>query len=610
MQHPNSNKSNEYAKAQALFTKLKNENDVVATSLLNQYLREQGMSDDEARRALDHIDQNHDNELTWAEFATKGIRIIDQLRLHEEAVQKAQRRAHGETVEDEPQFGVSGGIEGETQLDARANLADASAPIEEGDAVTLTETTVTPVPNGVAVETTETTVAPLPNGDMLVETKKETVVAQSESAAGASSEIAKEAEKLAAAAAAAELYERIKTQVITEAKQGKAKEVLADKKFELGEQPNWAGTDACVPQPADYIPSVISEGVASLNKRGYAIIELPTEVSDAYSDFHAAFEAFSQSPLEHKQKYATQQFDTNAHSPNQFHGFSVVDGLKEQFMMRLCGPGTLLTTPGSYHTGNYSSTEDMGRVGMKLYEYLDQICRKVAHDAVKKLGIAPSKVDILLDPVHQIGKPVERDAAHPDVCFSHYVPDGFVSSSIMDNFHYYNTFDKPAQQENGGERFYNNHSAHTDSGLLTVVVTTDEPGLEVYDQQLKQWIALEHHLHQHVKTTRKNHREYATIFWADSVSYLKAPGLQPCLHRVGKSTKERYSVVFKQRTSTLTTPCRYQEDYVLADIQKKAMQGVASKGFSFFVRHPLVLGTAAMAIALAIGTYLGRPKLL
>ena len=67
-------------------------------------------------------------------------------------------------------------------------------------------------------------------------------------------------------------------------------------------------------------------------------------------------------------------------------------------------------------------------MGMKLYEQLDQICRRVAHDAVKKLGISPSKVDVLLDPVHQIGKPVERDHEFPDVCYSSYVPDGFVSS--------------------------------------------------------------------------------------------------------------------------------------------------------------------------------------
>jgi len=250
----------------------------------------------------------------------------------------------------------------------------------------------------------------------------------------------------------------------------------------------------------------------------------------------------------------------------------------------------------------------MGKTGMKLYEQLDQICRRTAHEAVKKLGIPAKKVDYLLDPVHHIGKPVERDPDHPDVCYSTYVPDGFVSSSIMDNFHYYNAFEKPVVKEEGGERFYNNHSAHTDSGLLTVVVTTDEPGLEVYDQQLKQWIALEHHLHQHVKTSRKSHRQYATIFWADSVSYLKAPGLQPCLHRVGKSTKERHSVVFKQRTSTLTTPCRYQEDYILADIQKKATTHVASLGFGYVIRHPLALGVAAMVIAIGLGTFLGRPK--
>ncbi len=39
----------------------------------------------------------------------------------------------------------------------------------------------------------------------------------------------------------------------------------------------------------------------------------------------------------------------------------------------------------------------------------------------------------------------------------------------MDNFHYHNTFKK---EVNGDERFYNNHAAHTDSGLMTVVITT------------------------------------------------------------------------------------------------------------------------------------------
>jgi len=48
------------------------------------------------------------------------------------------------------------------------------------------------------------------------------------------------------------------------------------------------------------------------------------------------------------------------------------------------------------------------------------------------------------------------------------------------------------------------------------------------------------------------------------------------MHRVGKSEKERYSVVFKQRTTPLTTACRYQEDYILADLQMKAVDNAKS----------------------------------
>ena len=102
--------------------------------------------------------------------------------------------------------------------------------------------------------------------------------------------------------------------------------------FELGPQPNWAGTDACVPQPSGFISSVLSENITALNRRGYpplpfpflpfilfyfililciyAIIELSQEVSDNYTDFHSAFEAFSQSTIDHKKGYATQQFDS------------------------------------------------------------------------------------------------------------------------------------------------------------------------------------------------------------------------------------------------------------------------------------------------------------
>lgn len=71
--------------------------------------------------------------------------------------------------------------------------------------------------------------------------------------------------------------------------------------------------------------------------------------------------------------------------------------------------------------------EDLGRIGMKLYEQLDQLCRKTACGAAKAHGASESDVARLLDPINQIGQVVERDTVNPDVCYSPYVPDGFVS---------------------------------------------------------------------------------------------------------------------------------------------------------------------------------------
>ncbi|ETO21536.1 hypothetical protein RFI_15669 [Reticulomyxa filosa] len=143
----------------------------------------------------------------------------------------------------------------------------------------------------------------------------------------------------------------------------------------------------------------------------------------------------------------------------------------------------------------------------------------------------------------------------------------------MDMFHYY----EPSHEKEA--RFYNNHSAHTDSGLMTVVIVTDEPGLEVYDAKLKCWVAIESLTHQYLAETKLSlqnplyHRRFATVFWSDSVEYLNNVAsrsnvtLKPLLHRVSGCERERFSVVFKQRTAPLRTSCRYQEDYVLAKCQ-------------------------------------------
>lgn len=67
---------------------------------------------------------------------------------------------------------------------------------------------------------------------------------------------------------------------------------------------------------------------------------------------------------------------------------------------------------------------------MKLFEYADQLCREAANKVTTLLSIN-KRVDDILDEVCHIGKPVERDAMDPDVCYSSYIPDGYVSHVFL-----------------------------------------------------------------------------------------------------------------------------------------------------------------------------------
>jgi len=333
--------------------------------------------------------------------------------------------------------------------------------------------------------------------------------------------------------------------------------------FQLGEQPIWIGKEECTLMKDDFIPTLLGESPASsLISRGYAVVKISEKMTHLYSQFHQSFEIFSHSTEEHKKTYAT-LFTKDTFSPNQFHGFSVVTGLKEQFMMRVSGRENNLFTPGN------ENGIDLGVTGMNLYQELDQMCRRYEYEVMKNLGLDSHLVDKILDPVFKVDTGASREGDSL-VCCSDYVLPNYISSSIMDNFHYFNSIHTTTKVEDK-EQFHNNHASHSDSGLMTAVVVTDEPGLEVFDQKLKCWIALEQVLHKYLKDQGPlAHRQYATIFWGDSHVYLKA-NLHECMHRVATSKGERYSVVFKQRTSPTATAPRYQEDYELALVQLKSI---------------------------------------
>jgi len=330
--------------------------------------------------------------------------------------------------------------------------------------------------------------------------------------------------------------------------------------FKLGDQPEWAGEEDCLDLGANFVSDLLEEdSEVSLINRGYALVHLDESAQSLYSDFHIAFEEFSALPKSEKGKFASLQFEPSQHSPNQLHGYSEIKGLKEQFMMRLCGEGSDLIFPNTGAGGI-----DFGIAGVQLLENMDLACRKIARRCLTFLGENPDDVDDILDPVSKIGFPAKRNGR---TCTSNYVPKNYISSSIMDNFHY------SAHSHEKTNQFRNNHSSHTDSGLLTMVIITDVPGLEVYDSVLERWVAIEQLVHESLALAdgEKPHRKFAVLFWGDSVVYLRAPKLRPCLHRVANCKDERFSIVYKQRTAPLRTACRYQEDYILSQFQQASM---------------------------------------
>jgi len=283
-----------------------------------------------------------------------------------------------------------------------------------------------------------------------------------------------------------------------------------------------------------------------------------------------------------KIKYA-KTYDNSKYSPNQFHGYSRMQGLKEQYMIRAPGLNAHLYFPGSYPINNTQSPH-FGFTSLVLYEQLDQTCRYCLYEVSKHLNIDSARVNHILDPLYRVHEKIDlkndkyvnfesyrntQVTTQVNVdgiaeCTTNYMIPSYVSSSLLDVFRYGNKFEEDHEADN---KFKNNHLSHSDSGILTLVPCADVAGLEVCDQQLEQWLGIEQMIHAHMD----NHRNYGTIFWGDSFEYLCKKDAEACMHRVGRSNVERFSIVFKQRTCPTTTAPRYQEDYELGFLQLKAL---------------------------------------
>jgi len=316
--------------------------------------------------------------------------------------------------------------------------------------------------------------------------------------------------------------------------------------FKLGEQPDWAHVEgtADIDGPGFVEELLASGGPKSLIERGFCVVQITEEEAEAGRRFLKVYEGFALSPIEERARFAQVQFDEASFSPNQFHGYSEVADLKTQFMMRIMG-----TELEGSELGPLLFPDEFKEFGGKAFEVYDAICRRLEAEVSRSLGESEENLfEAILDPVNETNQ----------------LPPNYISSSILDNFHYL-----------GGDhknRFVNNHGSHTDSGLITLVFNTSEPGLEVLDQKQNKWIAIDRHVQEYEKVHPE--KTLAIAFWGDSVGLLQLSAcktLTPCLHRVASTKGARFTSVFKQRPSPMRSAPRYQEDYPIAVMQSRAL---------------------------------------
>ena len=224
-------------------------------------------------------------------------------------------------------------------------------------------------------------------------------------------------------------------------------------------QPQWAGEEPSVEVDAKvFFAELMKESPAQqMITRGYAVVSLAPATMRTYDDFYKALALFCNQPLAEKLKFAQlkngTKMDDSTFTPNQFHGYSQMQGLKEQLMIRAPGVDTDLYLPAVVGENLHFAA-----LAMRLYEQLDQLGRAHLHGVADQLALRRSAVDRVLDPVNVVGAaPHTKDSAElGSRIATDYVHPGFISTSILDVFHYFNNF--RSDQADKDDQFHNNHA--------------------------------------------------------------------------------------------------------------------------------------------------------
>jgi hypothetical protein len=216
--------------------------------------------------------------------------------------------------------------------------------------------------------------------------------------------------------------------------------------------------------------------------------------------------------------------------------YSHVENLKEYFQLRAAGRG---------FEGLRFPSSAFAEASLQVYQDLDSMCRSTLLDILKHLNIPQGEMDKMLDPLALTDQDALKVDFTEDSTVCNLVPDGYVSSSNLDLFHYFNSPETVQQWQM-------NHYSHVDSGILSLIPCSDEPALDFFDQKLNCWIPLERVLHEQAPSG-KYHR-YGIYMTAESLEKSSNGGIKSGLHRVTRGDQPRNSVVFKQRGRPSCSP--------------------------------------------------------
>lgn len=217
-------------------------------------------------------------------------------------------------------------------------------------------------------------------------------------------------------------------------------------------------------EPRSFFQDLMKESPAhQMIKRGYAIVPISPDLTRIYGEFAESLALFCKQPLEEKLKFAQlkngTKMDDSRFTPNQYHGYSQMLGLKEQFMIRAAGRNTDLYLPAQV-----GPDRNFADLSLRLYEMLDQLGRRHLHAVSQQLGLRASAVDRVLDPVNKRSiDPLLEDSDLGAKCATDYMFPGFISTSILDVFHYFNNF--RSEEADKDDQFHNNH-AYVNAGCL------------------------------------------------------------------------------------------------------------------------------------------------